>query len=72
MIHLHERHLIVRTAVSEARQALWAVLDKHKLTTAEVILVVTEVCSDEMSSIARASIRAERHPDDPEKPGDEA
>lgn len=62
----HERTMPVYAAYSEATAWLleWAM--RHDLTTAERVAFHAR----ELESIAKYAIRAERHPDDPGKPGD--
>lgn len=65
---IHPREAIVTEAEQVLRKAL---IDLHplKLTTGELLQAVTNVMSSSIQMIARHAIRAERHPDDLDKPG---
>lgn len=68
---IHPRMDIVHEARRELDLALDEIVKKHKLTTGERLQVVNGVCSSFVAAVARSAIRHERHPDNPEKPGDE-
>jgi hypothetical protein len=60
--------MIVQRASIEMRQALLELEIKHNLSLAERIGIYAEMLATE----AKYAIRAERHPNDPDKGGDEA
>jgi len=64
---LHPRTLPAQRASNEIEGALWALADKHNLTYGEMMSALTRA----MQSVVKYLIRSERHPDDPEKRGDE-
>lgn len=66
-MRIHERTLIVQKASIEFGSALGAIIEKHDLTFGEIFAIL----SDEMRTWAKYAIRGERHPEDPEKRGDE-
>jgi hypothetical protein len=65
---LHARTHMVNQAHSEAGLALLEIWKKYDLTWGEIVAFHAA----EQQSAARYIIRTERHPDDPEKRGDEA
>jgi len=65
---MHPRELIVRKAVHELVNALAALSVKHQLTEAEQLRVIHTAYTDQVSSVIRYMIRAERH-GDTDKPG---
>lgn len=67
-IPLHPRYSIVRQAGTELGDAVLNVLKKHKLTYLEIVQILT----DQIQTWVKYGIRAERHPNDPSKKGDEA
>lgn len=66
-MRLHRRTLLVQEAHAEAKSALLDIWKKHDLTWGEIVAFHAH----EVQSAARYIIRTERHPDDPEKRGDE-
>lgn len=67
-IRMHERTMIVNQARTDLEGFLIDWEKKYELTYAEVFSIL----GDRIANIAKYAIRAERHPDDPEKRGDEA
>jgi hypothetical protein len=67
MAKLHPRFFIVRKAALEAQEAMAKIEQKHGLTIFETLGVLEEMMQDEI----KYGLRAERHPDDPEKKGNE-
>jgi hypothetical protein len=65
---IHPRERIVTEAEQQLRMSIIG-LHKLGLTTGEFLQVVTNVMTNEIRMIARHAIRAERHPDDLDKPG---
>ena len=65
---LHPRYFIVGKAKVEFTEAVEKIVAKHDLTIAEVISMVAEY----LSTYAKYRIRAERHPNNPDKGGDES
>lgn len=66
---IHPREAIVRRAELDVEEAVAKTLEGRDLTTAEELRVVVGVFSRLAGSIAKHAIRAERHPNDPDKPG---
>jgi len=67
-VKLHERTQIVSQARSEFDRFLLDLEQKHELTFGEMFSIIGSA----ISNLAKYQIRAERHPDDPNKKGDEA
>lgn len=67
MIKSHRRVKIVNTADHEISDAFWKFVDKYDLTSIECQKILIGI----MSSLNRYMLRTERHPDDPDKSGDE-
>ena len=67
-LKLHPRTTIVEKADSELSRLLLDLVKKHDLTYGEIFALI----SRQISEYAKYQIRTERHPDDPEKKGDEA
>lgn len=65
---LHERTPIVQKAEAELGVALWAHPAVKELTPLELTSVMARLTA----GAVRLALRAERHPDDPEKKADEA
>ena len=66
---IHPREQIVRNAENRLREAISVLVDSEKLTTAEELRVVAGVLGEHIGRIAMYAIRAERHPEDPDKAG---
>lgn len=64
---LHPRHTIVRMASHDVEAALWEAIRKHDLTYVETL----QVLNSATGGVLRYALRDERHPDDPDKAGDE-
>lgn len=67
-ILIHQRSEIVTRAHTDLATAMVKIIEKRKLTHAEV----TSILAQEILSWNKYAIRAERHPGDPDKKGDEA
>jgi hypothetical protein len=67
-IRLHKRGDIVENARNELATFLLALERKHELTFGELF----KILGNAIANLATYQIRAERHPDDPDKKGDEA
>ena len=68
MLKLHKRGTIVQKARGEFETFLLELEQKHGLTYGEVFSLL----GNAVANLAKYQIRDERHPDDPEKKGDEA
>ena len=64
---IHEREAVVRDAEQKLLET-WIEISKT-LTTGEKLQVAANFIHDRVGGIAKWAIRAERHPDDPDKPG---
>jgi len=67
-MRLHARTLKVRAATLDLEGQVWTWMKEHDLTYAEAL----EGLLQSARRIVVYQIRMERHPDDPEKKGDEA
>lgn len=67
-MRLHPRYFIVQKASSELTGFMLDLIEKHELTHGEIAKLLAE----EILTWTKYEIRAERHPEDPEKKGDEA
>ncbi len=67
MPDLHPRYQIVRLAASEIGQAASEIAGNYNLTYHELVGVLLDIAR----SWTKYGIRTERHPDDPDKKGDE-
>jgi hypothetical protein len=65
---LHQRMALVQKARNELETFLLELEQKHALTYGEVFSLL----GNAVANLAKYQIRAERHPDDPAKKGDEA
>ncbi len=65
---IHPRSQVVAQAQVDLSTAMAKILRERELTHYEV----TSILAHEILSWNKYAIRAERHPDDPEKQGDEA
>jgi hypothetical protein len=63
---LHPRHSIVTEARHDIAQAVTRAVTKHDITYGELFSIL----AGEMAGWAKYAIREERHPDDPDTPGD--
>jgi hypothetical protein len=68
-VRLHPREGVVRKAIHRVSKALEDATDELELTDGEYLMVVGSFFGDRITGFAKHMIRAERHPDDPEKPG---
>lgn len=50
-------HPVTSVAEAEIRKALEAICQKHLLSEAEEILVVSRACSDHLATVAKSAIR---------------
>jgi hypothetical protein len=66
-MRLHKRHAIVTTAHLEHSDFMIKLVEKHDLTNTEI----NEILLGEALSWNKYAKRAERHPNDPDKKGDE-
>lgn len=62
---LHEREIMVSKAQLEFSTAFLELEQKYDLTYGEM----TKLLSSQLAELAKCQIRAERHPEDPSKPG---
>ncbi len=62
---VHPRVFVVQQARNELSSAALDIQRRHDLTTAEYLAILVEL----MQSDLKYAIRAERHPDEPGKPG---
>ncbi len=67
-IRLHPRYQLVQKAGYEITDAVLKLSVKHDLTYVELLQVLTGLVQDSLKYM----LRAERHPNDPDKKGDEA
>ena len=67
-IKIHKRSQIVTNARLEFDQFLFDLEKNYELTFGELFSIV----GNAITNLAKYQIRAERHPDDPDKKGDEA
>lgn len=66
---IHPRETAVKAAEIDLAKVVSDTIEKHKLTEAEALRVVNNALSGWIAGFAKYAIRAERHLDDPEKPG---
>jgi hypothetical protein len=66
---LHPREQIVNTARTDLTEKLLQWHKAHDLTDGELFSVIGDVLGGQIANLAKYMIRAERHPDDPDKPG---
>lgn len=64
---LHPRTMIVSKASNEFAAFTLDLVEKHELTYGEIV----GIFADRLASFAKYMRREERHPNDPEKRGDE-
>ena len=67
-IKIHKRSQIVTNARCEFDKFLLDLEQKHELTFGEMFGILGSA----IANLAKYQIRSERHPDDPDKKGDEA
>ncbi len=67
-MRLHERTMPVQRASNAIRSELTRLQDEHDLTDVEMLRILIE----HQQTITKYMLRAERHPDDPERKADEA
>lgn len=67
-MRLHERTIPVQAAGNAIRMELDRLQQHHGLTDVEMLRVVIEY----QQAITKYMLRAERHPDDPDRKADEA
>ena len=63
---LNPRTQPVSAAAGEIGAMFWQQVEKHGLSYGEAMGVIAGLCS----SLAKEMVRAERHPGDPDTPGD--
>lgn len=66
-MRLHPRTAVVEQARCELTRSLIDIETRHGLTMVETIKILNE----SQASLIKYAIRAERHPNDPDKRGDE-
>lgn len=66
-MRLHPRHHTVTTASHEIDTAIHEAWERHDLTNIEVL----QILSAFQVRVLKFMLRSERHPDDPDKGGDE-
>lgn len=67
-MRLHERTLLVQKASLEFSELTLDLIERHGLTYGEIVGLL----ADQLGRMAKMMRREERHPDDPDKRGDEA
>lgn len=67
-MQLHPRFFKVNDAKRALSEQFWNMVKKYDLTYLECVQVLAALIDD----IVKYGIRTERHPDDPDKKGDEA
>jgi hypothetical protein len=67
-MRLHPRTRLVQLAELEINEAISAVWKRHDLTSLEVCQILTS----RLALTQKYMLRSERHPDNPDKGGDEA
>ncbi len=65
---IHPRTLPVQRARCEIELAVLELAEKHGLTAGELMGAIGSL----LSSLGKHAVRQERHPDDPDSPGDVA
>ena len=63
---LHPRTQKVQRAKNSLRRNFWKGVEEHDLTYMEAIICVSDI----LQSITKYGLRAERHPDNPDKKAD--
>lgn len=66
-LKIHKRYFLVREAHGELAEAIFKILEKHKLTYLELVRILLE----EASVWTTQGLRHERHPEDPDRKADE-
>ena len=66
-MRIHPRTRIVQKAETEIGAAVLQTIERHDLT----IIEVTQILASQQLHWLKYALRHERHPDDPEKGGDE-
>jgi tetrahydromethanopterin S-methyltransferase subunit G len=67
-VKIHKRTLVVEQARNEFMKFMLDLEEKHDLTFGEMYSILGRKIAD----LAMYQIRSERHPDDPDKKGDDA
>jgi hypothetical protein len=67
-LRIHPRTRVVQSAELEIGDAVQAVVEKHDLTYTEIM----QILASTQLHWLKYALRDERHPDDPDKGGDEA
>jgi len=67
-VRIHPRTRIVQRAEQEIGEAVSTAVGQHDLTYVEL----TQILASAQLHWAKYALRSERHPDDPDKGGDEA
>lgn len=66
---LHPREKIVTAARLDLTEKLLTWHKTHDLTDGELFSVIGDVLGGQITNMAKYMIRAERHPDNPDRPG---
>ena len=67
-LKLHERTMTVQRASAELGMWLCDLQERHDLTSTEVAVIL----AGQQQSVLKYVLRAERHPEDPDRKADEA
>lgn len=67
MLRAHPRTGVTARADAEFNEAVSQVVKRHQLTSVELM----QILAARMQSLLKYMLRHERHPDDPDKGGDE-
>ena len=69
-MRLHPREALVTQAHLDLTRRILDWREQHDdLTFGELLSILGGTLGDQVTSLAKYEIRAERHPDDPDKPG---
>ena len=66
-MRLHPRYMIVKAAELEIQRALGEILQQHDITHTELLRILASL----QLTWANYALRAERHPDNPDRKADE-
>jgi hypothetical protein len=67
-LRLHPRTMPVQSAEAKIHMSLWKQQEEYDLTDIELLRILIAA----QQSVTRYMLRAERHPDDPDRKADEA
>lgn len=65
---VHLRTMVVQEARNKLSSAALAIQQEYDLTTCEYLIILNELVASEL----RFALRTERHPDEPDRPADQA